>query len=130
MTFYTRFVHGLNRCSALDGGNWVRVRHVGAGNSWHPATDRLRGTDTYGNGDDSDGAWSKNFEASVPGYDQFLFATGDCKKWLISSKDSVCSRTAAEATAATTAAGAAILLPASLLPTLFLSLFSLISTAN
>ena len=36
-------------CGAkIDGGGWTLVRHVPAGNTWHKATDQLRGTDVYG----------------------------------------------------------------------------------
>ena len=33
--------------------------------------------------------WSINFEQAVPGYNEFLFATGDKEKWLITTKDQV-----------------------------------------
>ena len=33
--------------------------------------------------------WSINFEQAVPGYNEFLFSTGDKKKWLITKKDQV-----------------------------------------
>jgi hypothetical protein len=72
--------------SSVRGGGWVRVRHVPAGNNWHPATDNLAGTDVYGNESDDASAWSVNFEAAVPNYDQFLFSSGDNRKWLIVTK--------------------------------------------
>ena len=65
---------------------WELVRRVKPGNSWHPATDNLRGCDVYGmyinNG-------SVNSTFSIP-YDitqvqDFLFITGDRQKWLIAS---------------------------------------------
>lgn len=70
----------------IDGG-WVEVRRVGAGNRWYQATDRLAGTDVYGSRSSS--AWSINFETAVPGYNQFLFTTGDCRNWLIAGKSAV-----------------------------------------
>jgi len=73
-------------CRNIQGGGWRKVRHVPAGYQWHPATDRLRGTQSYGRrgGDDE---WSVKFHKSR--YNEFLFATGDCKKWLIAPKYSV-----------------------------------------
>merc|ERR1711988_1373993 len=68
-------------CKSLHGGGWVQVRHIGAGNHWYPATDQLRGTDVYGQ--KGSHSWSINFNSAVPGYNEFLFATGDCKKWLV-----------------------------------------------
>jgi len=66
------------------GSGWKKVRHVPAGDKWHPATDQLRGTEVYGT-EGGDGAWSIEF----PLFDQFLFSTGDCTKWLIADKDQV-----------------------------------------
>jgi len=65
------------------------VRHVPAGGVWHPATDQLAGTDVYGTPADSLNApaWSKKFDDID--FDEFLFASGDETKWLISSKDAV-----------------------------------------
>jgi len=54
---------------------------------WHPATDQLRGTDVYGTANDHTNDWSVAFENEE--YDQFLFTTSDCNKWLISEKDQV-----------------------------------------
>jgi hypothetical protein len=76
--------------SDIDGGGWQLIRHVPAGNVWHPATDSLAGTDVYGDsssGHNSNEAWSVNFES--PPFDQFLFATGDEEKWLIATRDAV-----------------------------------------
>jgi hypothetical protein len=65
------------------------VRHTTAGNNWGPYRDQLRGTETLGTvGGDGGGMWTVPFEAAVPGYTKFLFATGDCAKWLVSTKDS------------------------------------------
>jgi hypothetical protein len=78
-----------DNCGGLDGGDWELVRHVQAGNSWHPAKDQLRGTEAYGtsNGPLADHAWSKKFDATP--FTEFLFATGDCEHWLIATKASV-----------------------------------------
>lgn len=54
---------------------------------WHPATDQLRGTDVYGTANDHTNDWSVAFENES--YDQFLFTTSDCNKWLIAEKDQV-----------------------------------------
>jgi len=70
--------------SSLDDGNWMLVRQVRAGSSWHPATDSLAGTDEY---DDGNGTHSIRF-SDIP-FNQFLFASGDGKKWLIAGKKAV-----------------------------------------
>lgn len=80
--------HDAYWCDGLFGGGWTRVRHVEAGNTWHPARDRLSGTETYG-GEGHDSSWSVSFASRVPNFDQFLFATGDCQKWLAADKDEV-----------------------------------------
>ena len=56
--------------------DWKLVRHVPQGNTWHPSTDNLKGTDVYGtpSGPLSDQAWSVNFEGES--FDAFMFATG------------------------------------------------------
>jgi hypothetical protein len=71
------------------GGGWTRVRHVPSGNTWHPATDHLAGTAVYGNSEDDSASWSVNFEDAVPGYNSFLFSTGDGVYWLAASKEAV-----------------------------------------
>ena len=74
------------RCpSSTVGDGWVRVRHVVSGNTWHPATDSLAGTEVYGTEGDDTANWSVNFASKVSGYDQFLFATGDCVHWLVTT---------------------------------------------
>ena len=79
-----------NHCGyATDDGGWKLVRHVPNGKTWHTAVDKLTGTEVYGNligGPQGSSAWSIKFEATMPGFDEFLFASGDCKHWLISSK--------------------------------------------
>ena len=76
-------------CAQLHGGGWIRVRHVPAGNTWHPATDSLAGTEVYGTESFDSAPWSVDFESKVAGYNEFLFATGDCTKWLAATTDAV-----------------------------------------
>jgi surface protein len=71
------------------GGGWVRVRHIPSGKKWSPSRDHLAGTDIYGSSDDDNKAWSIKFGTAVPGYDQFLFASGDGKYWVAATKDAV-----------------------------------------
>ena len=75
--------------SSIDGGGWKLVRHVPAGNRWHKAKDQLKGTEAYGTpcGATCAKEWSIKFHKEP--FDQFLFATGDEKKWLIADKDAV-----------------------------------------
>ena len=70
----------------MDEGGWVLVRHIPSTMNWHPINDNLAGVIAYGNrtGGGSN-PWSIKFEDAVPGYNEFLFATGDCTKWLITS---------------------------------------------
>lgn len=82
---------GILDCAAeIDGGGWKLVRHAPAGNRWHKATDQLKGSDVYGNpsvGLTGNTEWSIRFDTTP--FTEFLFATGDCQKWLISAKDQV-----------------------------------------
>jgi surface protein len=71
------------------GGGWVRVRHIPSGKKWHPSLDQLAGTDTYGSSNDDSAPWSIKFDTAVPGYDQFLFASGDGEYWLAATTDAV-----------------------------------------
>ena len=77
-------------CEDIDGGGWTLVRHVSASyGAFHPATDDLAGTDTYGTNDynaQSDENWSEYFADET--FNQFLFAFGDCSEWLVTTKDS------------------------------------------
>jgi len=87
-------------CAHLFGGEWVRVRHVPAGNVWHQATDDLAGTDVYGTEGVDSAPWSVNFASKLPAecpYSEFLFATGDCTKWLVATTDAVIGTTYANA---------------------------------
>jgi len=83
-------------CAHLFGGEWVRVRHVPAGNVWHPANDELAGTDVYGTECVDSAPWSVNFASKLPAgctYSEFLFSTGDCTKWLAATTDAVIGET-------------------------------------
>lgn len=77
-----------------DGFGWVRVRHVPAGGNWHPAYDNLAGTAEYGTEGVDDQPWSIKFSSKFPetegcSFDLFLFASGDCTKWLVATPDAV-----------------------------------------
>lgn len=64
--------------------------YINLGNAdlrWHPATDQLVGTDVYGTADEPTNDWSIAFDTLS--YDQYLFATSDCEKWLVSEKEQV-----------------------------------------
>jgi len=76
-------------CPAVDGGGWELVRHVPAGPNWHPSDDGLAGTNVYGtpSGPNGAAAWSVQFSEKT--FNQFLFVTGDCKQWLIATKDAI-----------------------------------------
>ena len=41
---------------------WIRVRHIPAGDKWHPAIDLLLGTDIYGNSHCDAKPWSIRFD--------------------------------------------------------------------
>ena len=71
------------------GGGWTKVRHTPSGDTGHPATDQLAGTDTYGDSNVDSVAWSINFESAAPGYNQFLFSSGDGSLWLVATKSAV-----------------------------------------
>ena len=64
-------------------GNTQAYRHSSgwtftvSGLNGHPATDNLRGTDVYGTPAVTS-EWSMNFEEAVPGWDEFMFSSGDC----------------------------------------------------
>lgn len=77
-------------CAAsINGGGWTLVRHCPAGKTWHTATDQLKGTQVYGKQGSSldKKAWSIRFDATP--FEEFLFATGDCKLWLVAKKSEV-----------------------------------------
>ena len=70
------------------GSGWVLVRTLKPNSSkWFAATDNLAGTDVYG--DPTLGvqaSWSIPFDAAMPGWDEFLFLTGDCERYLVTTK--------------------------------------------
>eukprot|EP00656_Telonema_subtile_P007708 TRINITY_DN13620_c0_g2_i4.p1 TRINITY_DN13620_c0_g2~~TRINITY_DN13620_c0_g2_i4.p1 ORF type:complete len:3743 (-),score=834.31 TRINITY_DN13620_c0_g2_i4:156-11384(-) len=80
---------GVAPVKALDipiaGGGWELVRRVKPGNRWHPASDNLKGTEVYGKAATeyplSDLTFSVKFDDKD--FDQFLFASGDMKKWMV-----------------------------------------------
>ena len=61
------------------------MRRVQRGYTWHSATDQLVGTDVYG----TPGSGSFSIRFDHLNFNQFLFSTGDCQKWLIATKDAV-----------------------------------------
>ena len=60
------------------------MRHVPSGGGWHPANDDLAGTAVYGQRSDDSKAWSVAWHNDA--FNEYLFASGDCKNWLISAK--------------------------------------------
>lgn len=79
---------GLN-VNTISGGGWQLVRHVPPQGKWFRARDQLRGTEVYGTpcGPLCDTEFSVKFDNKK--FDQFLFISGDQKKWLIADKDQV-----------------------------------------
>jgi len=78
----------LATCGTVsDPYDWTLVRAISGGN-WFPNGDHLAGTAGY----TDNGASSYNignFETFVPGYNQFLFISGNCVDWALSSVDAV-----------------------------------------
>ena len=67
-------------------GDWQLVRRVKPGDSWHPATDNLRGCDVYGSYvNDSTANATFSIPYDIDQVEYFKFATGDGEKWLIAS---------------------------------------------
>jgi hypothetical protein len=65
---------------------WRLVRHLPpTSTTWHPATDDLTGTDTYGDPNVDSSPWSVPFGS----FDEFLFATDDGVHWLMATKGAV-----------------------------------------
>ena len=62
---------------------------MAAGTSWHPATDQLSGSESYGTecAETASCTFSKRFDTYS--FTQFKFSTGDGTKWLIATKDAV-----------------------------------------
>lgn len=67
--------------------DWLHVRHLPPGDTWHPATDHLVGTAVYGDKTDDSKPWSIHFGGID--FKRFLFKTGDGKVWLIAPKEAV-----------------------------------------
>ena len=72
-------IHIADAMSAATGeSGWRLVRYLPECDHWHPATDHLAGTESYGDPAGGGGeAWSVPFGD----FDEFLFATGDCTRW-------------------------------------------------
>merc|ERR1711957_435976 len=70
--------------SSTAGAQWNLVRRT-VGNTF-PQQDQLVGSDESGaaHNDPTGPAFSKRFDSAD--FDQFLFATGDCNRWMIMSK--------------------------------------------
>ena len=87
---HTGWSNSDGRACSGAGYGWTLVRHVPAGLKWHQATDQLRGTEEYGNPTNDQTApepFSIKFDETE--FDQFLFSTGNCEKWLIADKNEV-----------------------------------------
>jgi len=69
------------------------ARRVAKGNKWHPATDELRGTDSYGSAPTNPtsgptGTMKWNYNA----VQYFLFSTGDFSEWMIMKRSVIDSK--------------------------------------
>ena len=74
--------------NAHQGGiGWKQVRHVPSGTHWHPAVDRLQGTQVYGDPADGSQPWSIQFDDIR--YNEFKFSTFDQSLWLVASVNQV-----------------------------------------
>ena len=62
--------------AAIDSAGFRLVRRVARGGKWHPARDKLRGTEEYRHGETFSVRWDRTE------CDEFLFATGDLECWL------------------------------------------------
>eukprot|EP00298_Acanthocystis_sp_HF-20_P016467 c21490_g1_i3.p1 GENE.c21490_g1_i3~~c21490_g1_i3.p1 ORF type:complete len:1659 (+),score=597.49 c21490_g1_i3:50-4978(+) len=73
------------------GEGWNLVRRVRQGeNYWHPTSDHLSGSSIYGKFENNylaNSTFSIAFNTTE--FDEFLFASGDLKKWLIVSKKEI-----------------------------------------
>jgi hypothetical protein len=65
-------------------GKWMKVRYVPAGTKWHTATDRLKGTEVYGDAFNNGNAWSIKFD-DIP-FKNYKFESVDGKEMLQISK--------------------------------------------
>ena len=76
----------------LVGSGWTLVRRVKPGNTWHPSTDGLTGTDVYGKmpsagASTSDSTFSIEFP--IDRVTEFLFTTGDEELWMACTKSAI-----------------------------------------
>eukprot|EP01043_Picozoa_sp_COSAG02_P085799 COSAG02_NODE_23379_length_720_cov_1.508857_1_plen_210_part_10 len=71
-------------CDSEEGATWTLVRYTDG--NVHPAQDNLCGTEEYGT-HGSTASWSVVFDTAVPGWDQFMFASGDCNRWIVMPKE-------------------------------------------
>jgi len=80
-------LYGCTDPYSIDGGGWELVRRVQAGGVWHAAKDQASGTEEYGTASsDPEAAESFSIKFNERDYNQVLFATGDAKKWLVTTK--------------------------------------------
>ena len=63
------------------------MRHIPARHFWYTKDDNLQGSEAVGNSNVDTAEWSKVFETEVPNFNKFLFASGDCAEWLITTKE-------------------------------------------
>jgi len=71
----------------IVGGGWELVRRVKQGDSWHPATDHLEGTEEYGTFiDDPQATETFSRKWADKRWNQLLFATGDLTRWVVVDK--------------------------------------------
>ena len=71
---------------SIDGGFWTAVRCVSSKEgAWHPATDNLRGTESYGTVSswEDDTTWSASWSFDNDGFTQVLLALTDFSYWLV-----------------------------------------------
>merc|ERR1719411_1245067 len=88
--FYGNYPLDVSNEATRKYKDWTLVRHVPEGESWYSYSDALKGEikdELYAYEEDEE--WTINFEEAVPGYNQFLFSTGDKTRWLVASKDTV-----------------------------------------
>ena len=69
----------------LETTAWKHVQHVPQGLKWHKATDKLMGTDVYGDPKVMTQPWSLDW--SKLEYSEFLLSSGDCKHWAVIRKE-------------------------------------------
>ena len=66
------------------------MRRVQSGTAWHPATDHAVGSDAYGEPvQDSEAHTTFSVKYDHQEFDEIMFASGDARHWLITTKDAV-----------------------------------------